>query len=189
MTRIVGISGSLRKGSFNTQLLHAATKHVPEGATLEIATIAGIPVYDGDLESEQGIPQAVSALKEKVAAADGLLLVTPEYNNSIPGPLKNAIDWMSRPPKDMARVFGDKPVLLIGATPGPGGTRFSQAAWLPVLRALGATLWTGGTLYVASAGSVFDAEGQLVDEKIRAVLGKTLAGFCAHLEKVSRMRA
>ena len=94
MTTILGISGSLRKASYNTALLRAAVELVPGGVRLESAGIHGIPLYDGDLEAAEGIPDAVAELKERVAAADGLLLVTPEYNNSIPGPFKNAIDWM-----------------------------------------------------------------------------------------------
>jgi NAD(P)H-dependent FMN reductase len=139
----------------------------------------GIPLYDGDLERERGIPEAVARLKAMIAAADGLLLVTPEYNNSMPGVLKNAIDWLSRPPKDIPRVFGDKPVAIMGVTPGLGGTRIAQASWLPVLRALGARPWFGRSLYVAGAGQTFDADGQLVDEKIRTLVGEFMAGFAA----------
>lgn len=179
MTRIVGIAGSLRKASFNAALLRAAAEIAPAGTQVEIAPIAGIPLYDGDLESERGIPAAVAALKDRIAAADGLLLVTPEYNSSMPGVLKNAIDWLSRPAKDIPRVFGDKPVAIIGATPGGGGTRLAQAAWLPVLRTLGARAWFGRQLHVAGAAQVFDAEGRLVDEKIRKLLTEFMAGFVA----------
>src|SRR5262245_65484963 len=101
MARIVGIAGSLRKASFNVALLRAARELAPAGTEIEIASIAGIPLYDGDLESEKGIPDTVTALKERIKSADGLLLATPEYNNSMPGVLKNAIDWLSRPPKDI----------------------------------------------------------------------------------------
>jgi NAD(P)H-dependent FMN reductase len=104
---------------------------------VEIASIRGIPLYDGDLEAEKGIPDAVQILKDLIASSDGLLLVTPEYNNAMPGVFKNAIDWLSRPPKDIRRVFGDRPVALMGATPGMGGTILGQNAWLPVLRTLG----------------------------------------------------
>ena len=175
--RIIGIAGSLRKGSFNAALLRAAAELVPEGTQLDIATIAGIPLYDGDLEREQGLPAAVVELKERIAGAQGLVIVTPEYNNSMPGVLKNAIDWLSRPPKDIPRVFGDKPVALLGATPGRGGTRLSQAAWLPVLRTLGTRAWFGDSLYVAGAGQVFDAEGRVQDETVRRKLGELMAGF------------
>jgi NAD(P)H-dependent FMN reductase len=107
------------------------------------------------------------------------LLVTPEYNNSMPGVFKNVIDWLSRPDSDIERVFGNKPVALMGATPGMGGTRLAQSAWLPVLRALGTRAWAGDQLYVARAGQVFDAEGQLVDEKVRKRLAEFMAGFVA----------
>jgi len=179
MARIIGIAGSLRKGSYNAALLRAAAERAPAGMAVEIASIAGIPLYDGDLESEQGIPDRVTALKDKIAAADGLLLVTPEYNNSMPGVLKNAIDWLTRPAKDIPRVFGDKPVAIMGATPGGGGTRLAQTAWLPVLRTLGTRAWFGKQLYVAGAAQVFDAEGRLVDEKINKLLSELMAGFAA----------
>jgi NAD(P)H-dependent FMN reductase len=179
MALIIGIAGSLRRGSYNAALLRAARELSPANAPVEIATIAGIPLYDGDLESEQGIPDPVGKLKETIAAADGLLLVTPEYNNSMPGVLKNAIDWLSRPPRDIPRVFGDKPVAIMGATPGRGGTRLGQAAWLPVLRALGTRAWSGRPLYVAGASQAFGPEGTLADERIRKVLTEFMAGFAA----------
>lgn len=177
MATIIGIAGSLRKGSYNAALLRAAAGLAPSGTAIEIASLAGIPLYDGDAESEHGIPPAVTELKDRIASAGGLLLATPEYNSSIPGVFKNAIDWLSRPPKDIPRVFGEKPVAMIGATPGMGGTRLAQAAWLPVLRTLGARTWSGRQLYVAGAGKVFDPDGRLVDEKVRALLSELMAGF------------
>jgi NAD(P)H-dependent FMN reductase len=96
--------------------------------------------------------------------ADALLLVTPEYNASIPGVFKNAIDWLSRPPKDIPSVFGGKAVAVIGATPGSYGTLLSQTAWLPVLRALGLDPWFGRSLYLSRASTAFDDAGQLIDE-------------------------
>jgi chromate reductase len=179
MARIIGIAGSLRKGSFNAALLRAAAELVPAGTTVEIAPIAGIPLYDGDVESAQGIPEAATKLKDLIAGADGLLLVTPEYNNGIPGVFKNAIDWLSRPPKDIPRVFGDRPVAIMGATNGRGGTRLAQNAWLPVLRTLGAQAWSGKQLYVASAQQIFDAGGQLTDETTRRLLTEFMAAFAA----------
>jgi NAD(P)H-dependent FMN reductase len=176
-TRIIGLSGSLRKGSYNSALLRGAAAVAPPDAEITIASLDGIPLYNGDVESREGLPQAVVALKDQIAAAHGLLIVTPEYNNSIPGVLKNTIDWLSRPPKDIARVFGGRPVALIGATPGPGGTRLAQAAWLPVLRTLGMRLWSDKALFVAGAATVFDADGRLVDDKIRERLVEVIAGF------------
>jgi NAD(P)H-dependent FMN reductase len=178
MTAIVGISGSLRNGSFNTMLLNAAVKLAPAGTRIEIASIRDIPLYDGDLEAA-GIPAPVQALKEKVIAAQGLLIVTPEYNNSMPGVLKNAIDWLTRPASDVPRVFSAKPVGLIGATPGQGGTMLSQAAWLPVLRTLGTLPWFGGRVYVSGASKAFDAQGELQDAAVKAQLEKYLHGFAA----------
>jgi len=177
MTTIIGIAGSLRKGSLNAALLRAAARSMPAGSTLEQATIAGIPLYDGDVEVAQGIPPLVAALKDRVAAADGLLLVTPEYNNSIPGVLKNAIDWLSRPDADIPRVFGGKRVALIGASPGGFGTILSQNAWLPVLKTLGTDLWAGKKLLVSRARTVFDDSGNLTDPKVAEQLTAFLQGF------------
>ena len=181
MAKLVGVSGSLRRGSFNAGLLAAARQVMPEGATLDIATIAGIPLYDGDVEAADGIPAAVAALKDAIAGADGLLLVTPEYNNGIPGVFKNAIDWASRPPADIGRIFGDKPVAVIGASPGGFGTILAQSGWLPVLRTLGTRPWHGGRLMVAQAGKLFDDKGQLADDGIRTRLAHFMAGFVAFI--------
>ena len=180
MTHIIGLSGSLRRQSYNSGLLRAAEAAMPDGATLEVGSIAEIPLYSGDVEAE-GIPATVATLKEKVVAADALLLVTPEYNNGIPGVFKNAIDWLSRPSSDIKRVFGGKPVALIGASPGNFGTILSQAAWLPVLRTLGADHWAGGRLLVPHAGQAFDNEGNLTDELVRERLRAYLAGFVSHI--------
>ena len=174
---IVGISGSLRGGSFNSLLLRAARELAADDLKVEIASIREIPLYDGDLEAEHGVPQAVQTLKSQIAGAGGLLLVTPEYNSSIPGVFKNAIDWLSRPPADIARVFGDRPVALMGATPGPGGTILAQAAWLQVLRTLGTRPWCGPRLMVSRADTVFDGDGRLKDEALRTRVRDFLAGF------------
>lgn len=177
MTLLVGISGSLRRHSFNSGLLRAARANMPDGARLNIASISGIPLYNADVEEEEGIPQSVADLKEAIAKADGLLLATPEYNNSIPGVFKNAIDWASRPPADIPRVFAAKPVAVIGASPGGFGTILAQDAWLSVLRTLGAQLWSGSRLMVSGAGKAFDADGNLVDEAVKERLGKFLTDF------------
>ncbi|MDQ3365962.1 MAG: NAD(P)H-dependent oxidoreductase [Myxococcota bacterium] len=179
MTTIIGISGSLRRGSYNTLLLHAAVKAAPTGTTIEIASIREIPLYDADLEAASGIPAAVTALKDRIIAADGVLLVSPEYNNSIPGVFKNAIDWLSRPPADIGKVFGNKPYGVIGASAGRGGTGMAQAAWLPVLRMLGTLAWFGGRLQVAEASKVFDEAGAMKDEYFRGQLDKYVTGFAS----------
>jgi NAD(P)H-dependent FMN reductase len=182
MTRILGISGSLRAGSFNTALLRAAQAAAGEGIRFETATLHGIPLYDGDVEATNGIPAAASTLKERIAASDGVLLVTPEYNNGMPGVFKNAIDWCSRPPEDADRVFAGRPFALIGASPGAFGTVLSQANWLPVLKTLKAELWSGAKLYVSRAGQAFAADGELADEAVRARLAEFVRGFAAFAE-------
>ena len=179
MPHMVGLGGSLRRGSLNSGLLRAAAELAPAGTTLAVHGIAGIPLYDGDEEAANGIPTVVAELKNAIAAADGLLIATPEYNGSIPGVLKNAIDWLSRPIEDIARVFGGKPVALIGASPGGFGTVLAQEAWLPVLRKLGAAPWFGKQLTVARAGALFDEDGNLTDERTRTKLEEMVAGFAA----------
>jgi chromate reductase, NAD(P)H dehydrogenase (quinone) len=176
MAKLIGISGSLRRGSYNTALLRAAAQAMPVGSELIVKTLHGIPLYDADIEA-QGIPPAVLTLKEEIVAADGVLLVTPEYNNSIPGVFKNAIDWISRPPSDVKRIFADKPFALMGASPGNFGTNLSQAAWLPVLRTLGTRAWFGGRLQVPRAASVFDETGALKDTTIHDHLKQFMLGF------------
>ena len=186
MVHIVGISGSLRKHSFNAGLLRAAAEAVPEGCTLAVESINGIPLYNGDVEETEGIPAAVSDLKERIAAADGLLLVTPENNNSIPGVFKNAIDWISRPPEDRRQIFGNLPIGLMGATPGTFGTAFSQYAWLPVLRVLGAQVWSGRLRWISGAMGKFDEEGNLADDGVKKQLTKYMSGFA---DFVARLKA
>ncbi|GAB3508894.1 NAD(P)H-dependent oxidoreductase [Pseudoxanthomonas daejeonensis] len=177
MARILGISGSLRAGSFNTALLRAARELAVPGVELELATLHGIPLYDGDLEQRAGLPEAVVALKARVLECEGLLLATPEYNNGIPGVFKNAIDWLSRPAADIPSIFGGRPVAVVGASPGGFGTILAQDAWLPVLRTLGARFWSGGRLMVSRAGQAFDAEGRLSDDRTRQQLAQFLAAY------------
>jgi chromate reductase, NAD(P)H dehydrogenase (quinone) len=183
MIKLVGISGSLRRGSFNTALLRAAAGLLPDQATIEVRTLHGIPLYDADVETADGLPASVSTLKEAVVAADGVLLVTPEYNNGIPGVFKNAIDWMSRPDADIARVFGGKMIALMGASNGPFGTQLSQAAWLPVLRTLGTSPWFGGRMLLSHAAAVFDDQLAIKDPAVTLRIKTFLAGFVAAVRR------
>lgn len=183
MTDIIGISGSLRRQSYNSALLRAAAALAPAGTTLHMRSIAEFPLYNGDVETEHGVPAAVETLKNDIAGADALLICTPEYNNAMPGVLKNAIDWLSRPPADIPRVFGGRPVAIMGASAGRFGTILAQNAWLPVLRTLGMQLWTGAKLMVPSSAKVFDAEGNLADEAIRDRLRDYMADFSEFVDK------
>lgn len=188
--KIVGIAGALRQGSFNRSLLRTAVEVAPKGVTLDVAELRGIPHYDGDIEDglrdSGGFPPEVLAMRAQFKAADALLLVTPEYNQSVPGVLKNALDWVSREGPTKELVCAGKPVALIGATPGLGGTRLSQTAWLPVFRGMGMKPWFGRQLYVAGAGKVFDAGGRMVDDKVRALLTTFIAEFAAEVERGRR---
>jgi chromate reductase, NAD(P)H dehydrogenase (quinone) len=177
MATIIGLCGSLRLRSFNRMLLRAAVEAAPPGTSIEPESIREIPLYDGDVEEEQGVPQAVQRLKERIAEADGLLIVTPEYNYSMPGVLKNAIDWLSRPPADIPRVFGGRPVAIMGATTGPGGTALSQAAWLPVVRRLGMRPWCEGGVLTSDAFMVFDTDGRIADGASMQRIRRFIEGF------------
>ena len=177
---IIALSGALRRASYNTALLRAAAALAPDGVTIDVRTLHGIPLYDGDLEAE-GIPAAVTTLREAIRAADGLLIATPEYNNSIPGVLKNGLDWLSRPSGEGARLFGGRPVAVVGTTPGGFGTVQAQDAMLSVLRAFGCDAWFGGRLMLSHASAAFDADGHLTEEKLLNQLRSFVEGFVAHI--------
>ncbi len=183
MTNLLGISGSLRSGSFNTALLRAVQSLAGDDVQFEAATLHGIPLYDGDLEEREGLPAAVVALKERIAASDGVLLCTPEYNNGIPGVFKNAIDWLSRPGDDIGRVFGGRPFAVIGASPSGFGTILAQNAWLPVLRTLGVQFWSGGRLQVSRVHKLLDENGELTDEATRKLVAEFVRGFAEFARK------
>ena len=185
MPTIIGIAGSLRRASYNLMLLRAAAEAMPTGTTLEIASIRDIPLYDADLEAEQGIPPVVQQLKDRIAAADGLLIATPEYNNSMPGVLKNAIDWLSRPNVDIPRVFRGLPLGFIGATPGMGGTLLSQAAWLPVWRILGVLPFFEGRVIVSGAAKIFDS-GRIADAPTDARVREYVEAFAGFVQRHKR---
>jgi chromate reductase, NAD(P)H dehydrogenase (quinone) len=188
MITIIGLSGSLRSASYNSAVLRTAASLMPADSTLQIESIAGIPLYNADDETAHGVPPAVARLKEAIAQADGLLLVTPEYNNSIPGVAKNAIDWLSRPSSDVARIFRGRPVALAGASPGGFGTILSQNAWLAVFRTLGVDFWAGGRLLVSHAATVIGADGSITDEATRAAIQKFVSGFVAHVSQRALMK-
>jgi len=183
MTTIVAIAGSLRRKSYNRSLIKACTEFAPEGVEVQIGSIHGIPLYDADMEEFEGIPDAVKKLKDQMAKADALIIASPEYNQGVPGVLKNALDWCSRPPKDIGRVFANKPVALMGATPGGMGTVAGQYAWLPTLRALGLQTWAGGKLTMSAAHEKFDDEGNLTDEQTQAKLREFLSGFAVFIDR------
>lgn len=195
MVNIIGISGSLRKASYNTALLRAAAE-ISKGE-IQIAGIEDIPLYNGDIETK-GIPPSVISLQEKFQRADGILIVSPEYNHGMPGVLKNAIDWLTRPPEKIPEVFGGKPLAMMGATPGGFGTLNAQANWLPIWRTLHVHLWNDKfPLLVSRAGAVFDDEGRITDAKIRDSLKAYVEGFIAFVyaqtalsrsEEVQRLR-
>ena len=173
--RVLGIAGSLRAGSYNRALLRAAVELAP--AEMEIEAFEGlreIPLYDGDVEAA-GLPEPVRRLAEAIAAADGVLLVTPEYNFGVPGVLKNAIDWISRQPAG-APLRG-KPVALAGASGGAAGTARSQLELRPTLAMMGALVLAGPNVMVGDAGGRFDDELRLVDEPTREQLAALLTGF------------
>ncbi|MGE5469454.1 MAG: NADPH-dependent FMN reductase [Bacteroidota bacterium] len=183
MLTLIGLSGSLRRGSYNSAVLRAAATMMPANSELRIESIAGIPLYDGDSETASGVPEPVARLKQAIADADGLLLIAPEYNNSVSGVAKNAIDWLSRPPGDIAHVFGGKPVAIAGASPSGFGTVLAQNAWLPVFRTLGADLWPGGRLLIARAGNLIDDSGQIGDNATRDSIAKFVSGFVDYVRE------
>ena len=185
MKKLLGISGSLRAKSLNTSLLRAVQASAVNGVLLEAATLHGVPLYDGDEEHKHGTPEAVRVLKERIMASDGLILVSPEYNNGVPGVFKNAVDWLSRPTPGFTDVFKDRPVAVIGASPGGFGTILAQNHWLPVLRALGVRYWSGGRLMVSRASAVFADDGALQDSAVRGQIEEYIEGFSAFVKATS----
>ncbi len=169
---VLGIAGSLRAGSFNRALLRAAQEMAPPGMTLRAwEGLRDVPPYDGDVEAA-GFPAPVVAFQEAVRSAPALLLVTPEYNYSIPGVLKNALDWASRPPGKSA--FRGKVVAVTGASAGAMGTVRAQQDLRKVLRTMGAVVVPSPEVLVSTAATRFDADLRLTDETTRKLLGRLL---------------
>ncbi len=169
---VLAISGSLRAGSHNTALLQAAAELVEPDETFELwQELREIPPYDEDIDVEPA-PRAVASLRDAVAAADAILIATPEYNHSLPGALKNALDWASRP--FATNPFRGKPVVVIGASTGIFGAVWAQADVRKVLGAIGARV-LDFELPVGQAADKFDASGDLVDDDVRAKLAEALA--------------
>jgi chromate reductase len=176
--RILGISGSLRGGSHNTSLLRAAAKTLPSGVELEVYDgLRDLPPYDADLDVEPA-HAAVAHLRQAIADADGVLISTPEFNGSIPGPLKNALDWASRPFPDNA--FKGKPVSVMGASTGLFGAVWAQAETRKVLGILGADV-LDGELPVGMAASAFDEEGHLAEPDLRDALSELVGVLAARV--------
>ena len=171
IVRVVGISGSLRKGSFNTMLLNEAVRLKPEGIEIEVLDFSAFPVYNQDIE-EAGLPEAVSQAKVQIAGADAVLIATPEYNYGIPGPLKNAIDWISRPYG--TSPFGGKPLAIMGASPGMLGTIRAQLSLRQTAVFLDMHALTAPEIYLARAHEKFDSDGKLTDEMAIKLVGQLL---------------
>jgi len=175
---LIAISGSLRERSLNTQLAHAIKELAPAGTNVEVVSVADVPLYNQDQDS--AFPTGAQAFKEKVRAADGVIIVTPEYNRSIPGVLKNAIDWASRPYGDNA--FTGKPVFVTGASGSPIGTALAQYDVKKVMLFSDARLLAQPESFVSNADKKFDESGALTDEDTRAHLQRALATFVAFIE-------
>jgi chromate reductase len=189
--RILALGGSLRAGSRNRALLDEAAALAPSRTELDLsqlAVIGSLPLFNQDVEQRGGVPSAVAELKDALLAADGLLIATPEYNWGIPGFLKNAIDWASRPPSDIPRVFGDLPVALVGAG-GHSGTRNAQTAWVAVFRYLKMRPWFGNSLFVDRSSERFDQHNRLTDVATREQLRAVVGGFADYCAQLPRTRA
>jgi len=173
--RILGISGSLRRGAFNTAALRAAQELAPQGMTIDLLEIGNIPLYNEDVRA-QGFPPAVEALRQRIKTADGVLFATPEYNYSIPGVLKNVIDWASRPPE---QPFDGKPIGIMGASGGVLGTARAQYHLRQCFIFLNGHVMNRPEVMIGQAGSKFDAEGKLTDQPTRDFLAGMLTAFKA----------
>ena len=174
---VLVVYGSLRERSINKALAQNAQRMAPEGLTIELAGVDNFPLFSEDLE-ERGTPEIAREYKTKIAAADGIIIVTPEYNRSMPGSLKNMIDWTSRG-KD--KPWGGKPVGVIGASNGVRGASFAQYDVKRILLYFNAHVMGQPEFYFGEADKKLDAEGNITDDKTKEVLAKYLAAFKAHV--------
>ena len=172
--RVLGLAGSLRKASLNRALLRAAVELAPPGMRLATFDLAVVPLYDGDVEAA-GDPEGVVALKQAIRAADGLLMATPEYNHGVPGVMKNAVDWASRPPR--GAPLGGKPVGIIGASPGMTGSARGQSQLRQAFEFTDSYCMPQPEILVFRAHEKFDPAGALTDEPTRTFLGRYLTAF------------
>lgn len=177
--KIIGISGSLRKASYNTALLRTLISLQLQGMEIEPIRLNGIPVYDGDDEKATGKPAAILELDQKIRASDGVIIVTPEYNFSIPGGLKNAIDWLSRGSSPLK----GKRVGVMGASDGPIGTARSQYQLRQTLQSQESIVMPRPEIFVSMAREKFDAEGNLTDAATLERVKKWLKAFADWVEK------
>jgi chromate reductase len=181
--RVLGFSGSLRAGSYNRMLLRAAVELAPEGMEIEVFDIGGIPLFNEDVEAV-GVPAAVEAFRAAIAAADALLIATPEYNHGVPGVLKNAIDWASRPPR--GSVLAGKPAALCGASPGMTGTARSQTQLRNSFVFTDTPVLPQPEVLVSRAHEKFDASGRLTDEPTRAFVRRLLQALADWTRRLAR---
>jgi chromate reductase, NAD(P)H dehydrogenase (quinone) len=179
---ILAISGSLRSGSYNTALLRAVKERAPASLAIDIVTPKGIPLYDADEEKARGIPVVVNEIAERIRAAQGLIIATPEYNFAIPGGLKNLTDWVSRVKQ---QPFKHKPVGVMGASGGRVGTARSQYQLRQNLLGVEAIAMPKPEIFVASSAEKFDEAGRLTDQKTMETIGKWLTAYEAWVRKLS----
>jgi chromate reductase, NAD(P)H dehydrogenase (quinone) len=170
---VLGFAGSLREGSYNKAALRAAVELAPAGMSIATFDLGPIPLYNEDVK-QQGFPPPVQEFREKIRAADALLIVTPEYNYSIPGVLKNAIDWASRPPD---QPFEGKPIAIMGASPGRLGTARAQYHLRQCFVFLNGLVLNKPEVMIAGAAQMFDDRLRLSDETTREFVGKLLVSL------------
>jgi len=181
--RILGIAGSLRRASFNRGLIRAAIELAPPAIVVSAFDLHEIPMFDADVEAT-GDPAPVVALKRAIGEVDALLIATPEYNHCIPGVLKNAIDWASRPPR--SSVLGGKPVAVMGASPGRGGTARAQAQLRDGLTYTGSLVLPLPELLVPLASTKFDVAGDLIDPDTRVEVRDVLVALAAWARRLGQ---